>query len=307
MKLAIAIPLTFLVSYVIYFEFRPLFIWFYTHKPSQYDQESHGNPLQVAEVQCNRTSVRGTGKELWAFCFAPSWTPQVVQWAERLNRLLRPEWKIHFFSLWKTNSPMEEIPVADRLKLGKLFDSGRLSLDRPPGLNYSEAEGGFSIRHYNKLMTSSTFWRTLAESAWTTLKIQVDATLCPESPHILEEFLCWDYIGAPWYPESVGWGGMPCCGNGGIAIRNPAALASALDRLGSFDPGTNEDMILGTALSRDPTFYVLPTREQQAQFSIETPHYYPTPLGCHKCWAYLSAAAFANFSRYCPGVVEAMS
>ena len=86
----------------------------------------------------------------------------------------------------------------------------------------------FSMAFYNELLKSPSFWSRLVKYD-RVLMAQDDGFLL--RPGMEDEFLKYDYVGAPWsksmpfngYME--GWGLAPnYVGNGGLSLRNPAAM-----------------------------------------------------------------------------------
>jgi len=77
-----------------------------------------------------------------------------------------------------------------------------------------------SLRDYNTLMTSTYYWDKLL-SYDRVLIFQTDSMILREG---IEDFLPYDYIGAPWKFQSHG-------GNGGLSLRNPRVMYSILTKV----------------------------------------------------------------------------
>jgi hypothetical protein len=76
-----------------------------------------------------------------------------------------------------------------------------------------------TVMDYNNLFLSRTFWEGLLQYT-RVLIFQSDSEILR---HGIEAFLQYDYVGAPWKLNFRG-------GNGGLSIRNPAAMVEALDK-----------------------------------------------------------------------------
>lgn len=76
-----------------------------------------------------------------------------------------------------------------------------------------------TVMDYNRLFLSEGFWKGLLQYK-RVLIFQSDSEILR---HGIEEFLQYDYVGAPWKINFRG-------GNGGLSIRNPAAMLEALDK-----------------------------------------------------------------------------
>lgn len=84
------------------------------------------------------------------------------------------------------------------------------------GLDYHIADNTVVIKNtndYNKLLMGLPFWEPLLKYE-RVLVFQTDSELLRPG---IEEFLKWDYVGAPWPFDMRG-------GNGGLSIRNPKAM-----------------------------------------------------------------------------------
>lgn len=117
-----------------------------------------------------------------------------------------------------------------------------------------------SMRDYNALLLSKRLWRNL--NADRVLIFQHDSMLLKPG---IEDFLEWDYIGAPWRFQS--WGG-----NGGLSIRNPKTMMEIIDK-GNWDGQINEDVFISNEIEKSRgTYYQmnLAPREQCEKFSVES-------------------------------------
>lgn len=72
---------------------------------------------------------------------------------------------------------------------------------------------------YNKILMSKEFWSYLTKYE-RVLMFQTDSEILRSG---IEEFLMYDYVGAPWTVKTRG-------GNGGLSIRNPKAMLEAIEK-----------------------------------------------------------------------------
>lgn len=145
-----------------------------------------------------------------------------------------------------------------------------------------------SLKDYNLLLTRPHFYDHF-EGYEYVLIFQTDSMLFPHSPFRIEDFLGYDYVGAPWRwrPEALG-------GNGGLSLRRVASLQSALKESPYVpDRFVQEDL----HISRLPL--VFPDRQIARRFSVESVPY-GTPLGAHKPWWYLDPDEYVSLSRFAP-------
>jgi len=115
-----------------------------------------------------------------------------------------------------------------------------------------------SARDYNSILTNPAFWRGCQYDR--VLIFQHDSGLLR---HGIEEFLQYDFIGAP-------IANIPGCMNGGLSIRNPEKMYNICNDMPYAGMGLygNEDIYFCNELR----FYSgnLPTKEVAQKFSVET-------------------------------------
>jgi hypothetical protein len=138
------------------------------------------------------------------------------------------------------------------------------------------AEMGPAI--YSGLKCSPSFWERIPSEH--VLLFQVDSLLRRGG---IEEFLEYDYVGAPWIhalvnPDSA----AGPVGNGGLSLRRRSAMLRIL-RDHRPDSDVPEDQFFSTFLYRDG--YRLPSLEKASYFSTET-IFQPASIGLHKAWLY---------------------
>uniref|UniRef100_A0A7S1N7T7 DUF5672 domain-containing protein n=2 Tax=Eutreptiella gymnastica TaxID=73025 RepID=A0A7S1N7T7_9EUGL len=94
-------------------------------------------------------------------------------------------------------------------------------------------------RHYTALLKSPEFWRQMRGEK--VLSFQTDTVICKKAPRKVDDFLEWDYIGAPWSGNHLRGPGIErsltdstighCLlgGNGGLSIRTKSVILRTLE------------------------------------------------------------------------------
>lgn len=116
-------------------------------------------------------------------------------------------------------------------------------------------EATTSAYEYNKLLTSKRLWRNLPDKV---LIFQSDSMLLRPG---VEEFLEWDFIGAPIK-------NIPGCMNGGLSIRDSKAMLKVINHVAWSPQLGNEDIYFVNALRQMNG--KLPDKETAQKFSVET-------------------------------------
>jgi len=127
---------------------------------------------------------------------------------------------------------------------------------------------------YNDLLCSCDFWQRIESiGAKRALIFQSDTLLLKND---LEEFLEYDYIGAPWF---IKWMGMLEVGNGGLSIRNVEKMMNIAKYCPRLQYQKNEDVYFSYwCVMRE---FKLAFVDVAKRFSVET-MYYDAPCGLHK-------------------------
>ena len=145
-----------------------------------------------------------------------------------------------------------------------------------------------TIKDYNLLLTSSNFWNNIDGEH--ILIFQTDSCMCSKSSNKIEDFLKYDYVGAPWIhlPNMNG-------GNGGFSLRKKSKMLEIISK--NKYNNENEDVYF----SKFSTY--LPSRELSKKFSIEG-IYYDSPIGIHKPWHknHLSKNNLDKLKQNCPEI-----
>jgi len=147
-----------------------------------------------------------------------------------------------------------------------------------------------TLKQYNKLCTSKKFYKDIQGE--NILIFQTDTCLCNNSPYKIDDFLKYDYIGAPWKDPKL----KNKIGNGGLSLRKRSKMMDYIDK----NPykGGNEDLYF----SRNKDFY-FPSEEVASQFSTEA-ILNPKSYGVHKPWINLSKKNLKKMIQSCPEIKE---
>ncbi|TPX53821.1 hypothetical protein PhCBS80983_g06156 [Powellomyces hirtus] len=164
------------------------------------------------------------------------------------------------------------------------IQSGRLSTTLlGPDVAYN------SSRTVSEFLTSRWIWDQIEVEHL--LFFQLDAMLCSNSDQSINDFIHYDWIGAPW-PHLRDLRG----GNGGFSMRRKSRMLRCIDKLTwSKQEALNEDVWFSRCLA---TFSdaVLPTYEESMGWAIEAQES-KRYMGIHKPWGSLKVAT--NY-EFCP-------
>jgi hypothetical protein len=143
-----------------------------------------------------------------------------------------------------------------------------------------------SFEQYNAVLMSQAFYRCIPTE--TLLLFQTDSMIL--EPAQLEEFLSYDYVGAPWTTGHVG--------NGGLSLRKKTKMITVITTVNPFQ--ANEDVYFSmqkiVALNK-------PSFEAAQRFSVETV-FYPSPFGIHAPWKNLSFEEMDRLTTKYPAIHE---
>jgi len=111
-----------------------------------------------------------------------------------------------------------------------------------------------------------------------------------QAAYNLQEFLQYDFIGAPWpHLKELG------SGNGGLSLRSKSCMLKVLD---NYARDENEDVFYSRKMKLVGC-HVAPI-EIAAKFSVELWYLDRRPLGLHKAYRYLNPQDQSELKRVCP-------
>ncbi|KAJ3021568.1 hypothetical protein HKX48_008235 [Thoreauomyces humboldtii] len=189
-----------------------------------------------------------------------------------------PDWPFHIFT-----SPTADAHLRAARSLRPYFASGRLRTTMLPAnviLKDWETISKFLGSHWiwNQIEAEHVFF------------FQLDSMICSNSDQTIDDYLHYDYIGAPWphLPDDIG-------GNGGFSMRKRSKLLQCLDKHTWQDGDWPEDVMFSRCLRNLPGA-VMPTYNQSMEFAIEgqdSKRY----IGIHKPW---NGVRVADHYDQCP-------
>jgi hypothetical protein len=176
---------------------------------------------------------------------------------------LNPRWSIQVF-----HGTENEVWLKELLEKSFQEDLPRITLK-----NLGVANLGTS-QEYSKVLASREFIEAIPTETF--LVFQTDSMINPAQKGLIDKFIHYDYVGAPWQSSIL------AVGNGGFSLRKRSTMLRIIDTLGPIK-NINEDVYFSTGcliLKAN-----VPTREQAKEFSIET-LYHTHSFGLHRAWAY---------------------
>ncbi len=238
-------------------------------------------------------------------------------------RNLDDTWKVQIFHGIGNEAELKE-------KFSKEIQDGRLYLTRMVVEN-------LSVPMYNYLMMNRSFWEAVIGER--VLLFELDSALCDNSTHRIEEFLHFDYIGAPWtstitrgchiyqskqnpkwkYVVDSGdletlqsfkkWEFPPIfssqggkIGNSGLSLRSRKAMFKILSEYIPKSPiywERSNDLYYACILDYPKNDLKVPTVEEASHFSTEA-ILYKGSLGFHKPWPWLKGEEEEIVQSFCP-------
>ena len=146
-------------------------------------------------------------------------------------------------------------PQLERNKIIRLQKRHGILLTASLERNGFSALSSANSSSYSKLLASTRFWSALR--AQHVLIFQTDSVLCSMSPWSIDDFLLYDYIGAPWIDR---WFGMDI-GNGGLSLRKAKTMMRITKHF-NFNQTENEDIYFARGIyklaEQDPAIKIPP-------------------------------------------------
>lgn len=125
------------------------------------------------------------------------------------------------------------------------------------------------------------------------LIFQTDTVICSKHKDIIDDFLKYDYVGAPWVNQEVG--------NGGLSLRRKSKMLEIVEKCKNNKDGDNyinEDVIFSKGC--DLVELYKPDFNKAKEFSIETVDN-DKSFGIHKAYSYLDVN---KIGEWCPEIIE---
>ena len=155
-----------------------------------------------------------------------------------------------------------------------------------------------TIADYNQLLISEKFYESIPTEIF--LIFQTDTIICENQKKRINDYLQYDYVGAPWERHSnltdkdklkdtdkTG-------GNGGLSLRKKSKMLEII-RNCKYN-NENEDSYFSNSCLNNLN---LPTFQEAKQFSVETV-FNEKSFGVHKPWPYMSPESLKIIEKNCP-------
>ena len=128
---------------------------------------------------------------------------------------------------------------------------------------------------YSKLLINN---KSIYDNIQTELFLifQTDSIILEKNKHQINNFLKYDYVGAPWGNNS-----KQDVGNGGLSLRRKSKMIKIMNKENDSRKNLPEDCFFANATS---TSLYKPKPDEAFLFSIENIHGNNYPFGCHKPW-----------------------
>lgn len=186
---------------------------------------------------------------------------------------LSDQWKILIFHGIQNKEFVQDI-------LSNLSDPSRILPPIELGIDNLTAE------QYNRLLTSKAFYQCIPTEIL--LVFQTDTILLHATG--LEDFLRYDYVGAPWLCGDIG--------NGGLSLRKKNKMIAICEQVPR--DTLNEDVHISYQCVI-PLYK--PSLEEAVRFSVETV-FYDNPIGIHAPWKYLPFEQLLQLCERYPIILE---
>ncbi len=128
-----------------------------------------------------------------------------------------------------------------------------------------------TISEYSTLLTTKDFYTQIPTDLF--LIFQTDSMIFSKNKHLINNFLHYDYVGAPW---SYILHNNAQIGNGGFSLRKKSVILNIIDTVEY--KGEPEDVYFSCSGKLN-----VPTVDEAKTFSIEQ-IYSPVSFGCHQPW-----------------------
>ena len=172
---------------------------------------------------------------------------------------LGPEWPILIMHNKELSQHLKRNKIVRLQKRHGILHTASLERNGFPALSSTNSSS------YSKLLASAIFWSAM--KAEHVLIFQTDSVLCSMSPWSIEDFLRYDYIGAPWIDR---WYGMDI-GNGGLSLRKTKTMIRVTKSF-KFNETENEDIYFARGIyklaAQDPSIKI-PLVHVAAKFAYE--------------------------------------
>lgn len=184
-----------------------------------------------------------------------------------------PKWRIQVFCGILNYDYIKKSKIYNLLNKKGLIYITKLNVDNLTPVLYSD------------LLKTKKFWNEIRGG--NILIFQTDSCICNSK---INNFLKYDYVGAPW---KYGWSYGGSVGNGGLSFRKKNKMLEIIDKCKS---NKIEDVYFSFGCPgvniKKPSF------NEGKQFSVES-EYYHKPFAVHAAWKYLEPWQLKKISKNC--------
>ena len=145
-----------------------------------------------------------------------------------------------------------------------------------------------TIKEYNQLLVSKDFYNNIPTEVF--LVFQTDTIICKTNKDLINNYLEYDYVGAPWRNDKV-------VGNGGLSLRRKSKMLEIIDNCEYINQP--EDIFF--AKGCDGLYINKPPFESAREFSVEQV-YNDVSFGVHKPWLHLKKNYVNDKIERCDGL-----
>jgi hypothetical protein len=145
-----------------------------------------------------------------------------------------------------------------------------------------------TIKDYNKLLVSRDFYDNIPTEVF--LIFQTDTIICKTNKDLINNYLEYDYVGAPWRNDKI-------VGNGGLSLRRKSKMLEIIDKCKYINQP--EDVFFAKAC--DNIYINKPSFESAREFSVEQV-YNDVSFGVHKPWLHLKKNYIYDKIERCDGL-----
>jgi len=193
---------------------------------------------------------------------------------------LSDEWNVIIMHGNKNISYIQNIIQSDLTKHTKRIQMINLNVDN------------LTIADYNQLLTSEKFYEYIPTEIF--LIFQTDTIICENQKTLINNFLQYDYVGAPWIWNSNSKDTDKMGGNGGLSLRKKSKMLEII-RNCKYN-NENEDGYFSNSCLNNLN---LPTFQEAKNFAVETV-FNEKSFGVHKPWPYISPDSLKTIEKSCP-------
>ncbi len=144
-----------------------------------------------------------------------------------------------------------------------------------------------TINDYNKLLVSKDFYDYIDTEVF--LIFQTDALICNDYKDLINNFISYDYSGAPWKANDVG--------NGGLSLRRKSKMLEIINNC----KYKNEPEDVYFSKGCNNIVINKPSVKDAKNFSVEA-IYNDISFGVHKPWLFMNKTKLENKNKFCNGL-----